>query len=145
MAELLIKLIDHIHSDPVKDRSGAYKRGDVVVVMPDGHEWGREEGPPKFGIIKVVGLSVMKCQEFVRPEMQDEVFDGQTIRGQKTRRLHRIDIDSLPPALQELLPKPAGITVAWQVLRDRIVNKTTGTNQGQRKETDLPDDLVEYE
>jgi hypothetical protein len=56
MAEILVKAIDHVHSDPEKDRSGAYKRGMPVLVMPDGHPWGKEEGPPKFTIVKIPGL-----------------------------------------------------------------------------------------
>lgn len=46
--EILVKSEDHTHPDPEKDRKGAYKKGDVVVVMPDGHVWGTKEGPPKF-------------------------------------------------------------------------------------------------
>lgn len=43
MARLLVKAIDHTHPATDIDRQGAYKRGDVVVVMPDGHVWGRAE------------------------------------------------------------------------------------------------------
>lgn len=43
MAELLIRAIDNIHRDPVKDREGCYKEGDPVIAMPDGHRWGRCE------------------------------------------------------------------------------------------------------
>ena len=42
MAELLIKVRDNIHRNPNEDR-GSYKRGDIVVAMPDGHAWGRCE------------------------------------------------------------------------------------------------------
>jgi hypothetical protein len=45
MAELLVKAISNSHIDPTKDQRGCYKRGDVVVVMPDGHQWGKEEHP----------------------------------------------------------------------------------------------------
>lgn len=46
--EILVKAEDHTHPDPEKDRRGAYKKGDVVVVMADGHPWGAKEGPPRF-------------------------------------------------------------------------------------------------
>ena len=36
MAEFLIKAIDDTHSDPVKDKRGSYKRGDIVQVYEDG-------------------------------------------------------------------------------------------------------------
>lgn len=55
MARLLIKAVDYTHPDPDKDRRAAYKRGDVVVVMPDGHVWGGAEGPPKFVQMDVPG------------------------------------------------------------------------------------------
>lgn len=50
--EILVKAEDHTHPDPVKDRRGAYKKGDVVVVKPDGHPWGTKEGPPRFVIVR---------------------------------------------------------------------------------------------
>ena len=65
MAELLIKAVDSFHSDPVKDLRGSYKRGDVVVVMEDGHVWGKEEhpktttyNPPHFFILKILDVTV---------------------------------------------------------------------------------------
>lgn len=48
----------------LKDRQGCYKTGDPVVVMPDDHEWGYEEGPPKFIVIKIPGMSVAEAQEY---------------------------------------------------------------------------------
>lgn len=55
MARLLVKAVDYTHPDPDKDRRAAYKRGDVVCVMPDGHQWGAAEGPPKFAQIDLAG------------------------------------------------------------------------------------------
>jgi len=51
MAEILVRLKNNTHSDPIKDRM-CYKRGDVVVVMPDGHPWGSSEGLPDFAVIQ---------------------------------------------------------------------------------------------
>lgn len=55
MARLLIKVEEYTHPDPDIDRRGAYKRGDVVVIMPDGHVWGGAEGPPKFKQVDLPG------------------------------------------------------------------------------------------
>lgn len=71
MAELLIRPVNNFHADPVKDRRGSYKRGDPVVVMPDGHKWGREERLPHFWRIAVRGASV----QVMRPFCQ-ELYDG---------------------------------------------------------------------
>lgn len=56
MAELLIIPTDR----------GSYSRGDVVVAMPDGHEWGQEEQPPKFYLVKVPGLDIAVARERAR-------------------------------------------------------------------------------
>lgn len=54
MAQLLIRNIDNVNSDPEKDK-GCYKTDDVVVVVEDDHVWGTKEGPPNFRIEQVVG------------------------------------------------------------------------------------------
>lgn len=70
MAEILIKAVDATHSDPEKDAVGCYKRGDMVVVAPDGHVWGKEEGLPKFVVVKVPGLSVEKARDFIEEQRE---------------------------------------------------------------------------
>lgn len=62
MAELLVKASDATNPDPAKDQRGCYKRGDVVCVRPDGHEWGRLEGLPRFVVVKVPGVSVAAAE-----------------------------------------------------------------------------------
>jgi len=51
MAELLIRLKNNTHPDPAKDLM-CYKRGDIVVVMENGHHWGQAEGFPDFAVIQ---------------------------------------------------------------------------------------------
>lgn len=65
MAELLVKAVSATHSDPVTDARGCYKVGDPVLVMPDGHPWGAEEGLPKFWIVKVPGATVAQLADYV--------------------------------------------------------------------------------
>lgn len=36
-----------------QDKAGCAKKGDIIVVMPTGHLWGKEEGPPTFIAITV--------------------------------------------------------------------------------------------
>ncbi|MEK6532107.1 MAG: hypothetical protein AABZ23_06425 [Deltaproteobacteria bacterium] len=57
MAEFLIKAVDSTNPNPSKDVM-CYKRGDIVVVMPDGHAWGGEERLPAFLKVFVHGLPV---------------------------------------------------------------------------------------
>jgi len=63
MAELLIRLKNNTNADPVKDRM-CYKRGDIVVVKPDGHHWGRAEGLPHFAVIQT-DRTVTQMEKFL--------------------------------------------------------------------------------
>ena len=56
MAEILIKAVSAVHADPVKDRAGCHKKGDPIIIRPDGWSWGSKETLPDFVIIKVPGL-----------------------------------------------------------------------------------------
>lgn len=59
MAELLVKNTDA----PVPDSPFRWKVGDVVVVMPDGHRWGREErNLTKFRIVKRPGVAPLALE-----------------------------------------------------------------------------------
>lgn len=51
MAELLI-----LNRDASAEQR-SYKRGDIVVVMDDGHEWGRAEGLPDFVRASLPGVT----------------------------------------------------------------------------------------
>lgn len=57
MAEILVRAGSVTHADPGIDRAGCYKHGDIVLAKPDGHEWGRLEGPPTFVVVKVPGVT----------------------------------------------------------------------------------------
>jgi hypothetical protein len=92
MAEFLIKAIDATHSDPIKDKSGSYKRGDVVVVMPDGWPWGRLEGPPKFVIVKIPGMSVEAAQKYIDSEKDISIPENPRTL---TRRKYKFHIDDI--------------------------------------------------
>ena len=53
MAQFLILNKNNTHSDPIKDDRSCYKRGDIVVVKDDAHQWGSAEGLPDFVLLKV--------------------------------------------------------------------------------------------
>jgi len=74
MAELLIKASNTTNPDQVKDLRGCYKKGDVVVVKPDGWKWGKEElNKEKFYILKVTDKSVEELQFLTK---EDEIELG---------------------------------------------------------------------
>lgn len=101
MAELLIKAIDAIvEDDPVKDKAGSYKRGDVVVIYPDGHEYGKIEGLPKFMIVKIPDLSFKDAQKYIEEEVDDTDLNNIiTI----TRRRYKFLVDDIPSEIGEVV------------------------------------------
>ena len=69
MCQILVRLEDNF-------RAGAptphliYRRGDIVAVRDDLHEWGSDEGSPKFCIIELPGLSARKMLDYERPHRE---------------------------------------------------------------------------
>lgn len=109
MARLLVKAIDYVHPDPEIDKKGAYKRGDVVCVMPDGHEWGLAEGPPKFEHVDMPGVEVNDLLHLVGSEIESlaevtsialrknskllRMVSRTKQRDTKTRRRYKLNLD----------------------------------------------------
>ena len=82
MARLLIKAVDSVHPDP----SAVYARGDVVVVMEDGHEWGGMEGLPDFLRLDVVGIPASDLLYLTDPQ---EAQQNESI-SLATRKINRM-------------------------------------------------------
>lgn len=103
MAEILIKAISVSHSDSDKDRIGCYKKGYPVVVMPDDHPWGAQEGLPDFWIIYIPLISVAKVFKYVDPQMDgDEVY---------RRRKWQIRWDDMPAEAITKLKNDGELTI----------------------------------
>lgn len=117
MCEWLVKLTDNIHPDPIKDKSGSYKRGDVVVVKDDGWNWGTQEGLPKFAVLKVTDRTERACLKYVESES-----DGD---DPVTRRLYHIVMDELPAQVLRDMDNSGAATIAWATLVGLIENKVT--------------------
>lgn len=66
MAELLVKAIDYVNPDPEEDTPYSFKKGDVVYIAEDGGITGSGEGPPKFVVVKVPGLSAATIEDYRR-------------------------------------------------------------------------------
>lgn len=97
MAELLVKLIDAIHLDSIKDQRGCYKSGDVVAVMPDDHVWGNAETFPVFFIVKVPEMSVEEASsKYLQPEYSTTEFDKIGRPLITSRRAYKLDKQRLP-------------------------------------------------
>ena len=70
MAEFLVLAND----SGAQESDAKWRSGRIVVVMPDGHEWGSEETTPKFYIIKVPGVTVADAKEYLAEWNHDPDF-----------------------------------------------------------------------
>ena len=78
MCEFLIKATEHWMDDVKQGDRNKYwttqdweqferrtQLGDPIVVMPDGHGWGAEEGLPKFIVARVLDMDVTEGQSYL--------------------------------------------------------------------------------
>lgn len=88
MAEILLRVVDKVGADVYKNCQ-CLKRGDVVVVQPDGWPWGREElTNPDWRIIKLPNVTVAEMQQFLSAEpITDPAAQSRT----RLRRWYYVD------------------------------------------------------
>jgi hypothetical protein len=127
VAEFLVKAVSVTHTNPVKDKRGCWKRGDVVNAMPDGHVWGKKEGLPKFLIVKIPGLDPKsaEAQKYVGPEYDGEPSDDNRI----TRSRFNFLVDSAPLAIKESLQNTGKVTITLNEAKSILEDKTTGLTE----------------
>ena len=127
MAEFLIKARDTIDlpKDKVK-RNRCYMRGDIVVVMPDGHEWGKEERLPKFVVVKIAGMPVETAKKYIEPQVVDSgLVDvrGRAILRMTARRKWKILMDAVPTAAKTALTKSGIHETSWSNIKTYVYDK----------------------
>lgn len=130
MAEILIKAVSATSSDPEKDQRGCYKRGMPVVVMPDGHAWGRKEGLPNFVLLKLPGVSVERVRRFIEPDREADGLreDGNERTRIVRRRLWRIFVEDIPASVSNRWLSQGSITIGpdgdftWTQFRNYLRN-----------------------
>lgn len=127
MAEFLIKARDQV--DKAKDeekRNRGWTKGDIVVVMPDGHWWGREERPPKFFVLKIPNLPVNEAVKYIEPHQVDTglvSMDNTKIIRYVSRRKFRVLIDQFPDYIKNKITDDGIVTVSWDQAKSYIQNK----------------------
>lgn len=129
MAEFLIKARNPIDitADTEASNSG-WKRGDIVVVKPDGHEWGKDERLPKFVVVKIPGLPVETAKKYTIPFRTDTGLldsEGNSISKYVARRKWHVLLDSVPTDIKKALLYNGEITVSWENVKSYIHNKET--------------------
>lgn len=97
MAELLVRVVDKTNDDPYLDVR-CTKRGDVIVVKPDGWAWGKQElANPDWRIVKI-DASIEECLQLLAPELPQSVTPDRMTR----KRAFKIDLDKLDAGVTDL-------------------------------------------
>ena len=95
MCELAVRIVDKVLRDPYAN-ARASKRGDVVVVVEDGHVWGAEElTHPEYTIVKVPGVPWEQALGFMAPEVDDHMASVESPMLQF--RAFKFDLDAPRP------------------------------------------------
>lgn len=122
MAELLVMNVDRVNPDDIYKDAKLYKRGDVVVVCPDGWPWSETERTgPDFAIVKIPGMKVEEALDFLEPEKDaDPSSPSKTLQ----RRAVKVDLDALKkdPKAADLL----AVKVDKQPIADPAVIDNVG-------------------
>lgn len=124
MAEFLIKARDPIDLPDNKiKRDNGWKRGDIVVVMPDGHEWGKEEREPKFVVLKVPGMPLKDALKYIETYKVDTGLvsaDSVPIYKNVAQRKYQVLLDSVSTTVKE-----SKGSMSWENVKAYIKNKET--------------------
>lgn len=128
MCEVLIFAQNNTHADPEEDRRGCWKRGYPVVVKEDGHQWGLEEGLPKFVKVKIPGVPAAKAKAFIEDQLTDDAGvptttttqDGTVVPRAYRRRAWNVAINSIPAAIRNQLLTTGEVTVTVAQIRNYL-------------------------
>lgn len=138
MAEILVRVVDKVNEDYYLN-CGCTKRGDVIVVAPDGWKWGVEErANPEWRILSLPQYSVEDLQAFLAPEKEtDPSNPSRTLQ----KRGFKFDVDH-PDLPQEISDCIADDTRASDTYADKGAGDATvvdvSPTAGQPKGIDAP-------
>ena len=132
--EALLKRRENQQSDPDK-AALLYKMGDIVVVKPDGWEWGNLEDPSKFVdpldcgfmIVKVAGVAA--TQEQIDKWLAHNTDTGDEEGAMTRRREWYFDISELNTSRRNTLLNTGILEAQWGHVRSAIKNKDTGVSE----------------
>ena len=124
MCELLIKAFSHTHINPVKNVSGCYKQGDIIDLRPDGFEWGKEEGLPKFFILQCMELKHDERQEYKIPQTETVSVADKTQSVIVKRRKFMVDLERLDPKIFSELINNGRAKISLEEFNKVLIDKT---------------------
>lgn len=90
--ELLIRIVDKPLSGNAETDVKRTRAGDVIVAMPDGHVWGKEEVRNlEWRIVRIPGMRLAEADALIRPEIPEAFGDTRLLR----RRQFSVDLEQL--------------------------------------------------
>jgi len=69
------------------------KKGDVIVVRPDGWQWGREECPPRYIVVRVKGMTMGEAQPYEEQLMDTTDPENQVLKRIRKYYIPTADVD----------------------------------------------------
>lgn len=75
--------VDALSPEAKKEYDSRSQVGDIIVVRPDGWEWGNEECLPNFIIVKVPDMTMEEAKQY-----EESLIDAETMEVKKVRKYH---------------------------------------------------------
>ncbi|MFZ2603621.1 MAG: hypothetical protein WAX79_06465, partial [Candidatus Omnitrophota bacterium] len=116
--DVLVKLGDNTIADPEKDK-GSYKEGDIVAIVPAGHNWSETER--KSFLIAQLYLTDKQVQELMQPK---EITSGTDKDGKPIMQMQRIRAKGIDLKRFGLAPGMKGRETKINQIKQAIKNKT---------------------
>ncbi len=115
-----------VRDDQAGEEAFTWKRGDPIIVRPEGHRWGTQEDPAarKFFIVTITDKTAAQISSIV----EEVPIDAQ---GNHLRlRTRRLDSSVLPAAVLEQLLTTGRLSMTFAQARAYIRNMRTGAIGG---------------
>jgi len=128
-----------------QDLPSGYKKGDLIVVKPDGWTWGLAEGLPTFWQVTVSGVPSSLIAPYVTPlwepafpgDPEYEESDEEDRRILRHRRLTRIMWDEVPASWIAALETVGRLEIRKNQVRRYVRRLRYNRGQRQVEKTDL--------
>lgn len=120
MAELLIL------AKTAEMKNAKWNRGDVIAVMPDGHEWGKEERLPKFYVVRIPRAPVEDYQGYLEAQMLDTKLvdaNGEAIIKLIAPRKWKFELDTLSKDTKDALESKGATELSSVDTRSSLTEK----------------------
>jgi hypothetical protein len=130
MAELLVKAkphwMDSLTQEEVSKMSDAAKQnyesrsqiGDVVVVRPDGWQWGKEECLPNFIVVKVPQITFEEAKKYEEALVDNSNPEKPILLKHRKHQIPKVVVDN------SILLNQSSMTVTKSNLDAQIIKKT---------------------